>query len=219
MKKFCRVLFYTSGMLILALGITLNTKAGLGVSPIISVSYFVSTLSGLNFGDMTLLLYTVFVAGEFALRGRRSRLTDLLQLPLSLVFSRFLNLFTVWLPYDSAQHGFVLNLAVLAAAVVLTGIGICLTINMRLIPNPGDGIVQALAERMNWEQGFAKNVFDFGCVTFTVTLSLVTMGHVVGINIGTVIAMLCVGRVVALVNGFFKEKMCAAAGLISAAKK
>nr|WP_282751859.1 hypothetical protein [Emergencia timonensis] len=32
-----RVFFYVLGLLVMALGITLNTKSGLGVSPIISV--------------------------------------------------------------------------------------------------------------------------------------------------------------------------------------
>lgn len=41
---FYRGLFYLMGLLILALGITLNTKTGLGVSPIISVSFSISTI-------------------------------------------------------------------------------------------------------------------------------------------------------------------------------
>ena len=36
-----RIFFYVLPMLILALGLTLNTKTGLGVSPIISVFYSV----------------------------------------------------------------------------------------------------------------------------------------------------------------------------------
>ena len=39
-----RVLFYAAGLLILALGLTLNTKTGLGVSPIISVAYSISVI-------------------------------------------------------------------------------------------------------------------------------------------------------------------------------
>ena len=42
-----RALFYLLGLLVLALGLTLNTKVGLGVSPIISVSFSVSTIWGL----------------------------------------------------------------------------------------------------------------------------------------------------------------------------
>ena len=59
-----RVLIYIAGLLILAMGLTLNTKAGLGVSPIISVSYSVSEITHHNFGNTTLVLYTIFVILE-----------------------------------------------------------------------------------------------------------------------------------------------------------
>lgn len=39
MRQFYRWLFYLAGLFILALGLTLNTKTGLGVTPIISVPY------------------------------------------------------------------------------------------------------------------------------------------------------------------------------------
>ncbi len=212
-QKVARGLIYCIGMIVLAAGISLNTKTGLGVSPIISVAYCVSEYTGFNFGDMTFLLYVIFVAAEFALRGRRSHWYDLLQLPLSLVFSRFLNLFGSLVTYSSSEHSLASNLALLALAIVLTGIGICMTVNMQLVPNPGDGIVQALAEKTGWKQGFAKNVFDIGSVCVTVILGLILMHRVVGINIGTLCAMLGVGRVVALTNRLTKKQMCAAAGL------
>lgn len=53
-----RIFFYVLGLLILALGLTLNTKAGLGVSPIISVSYSVAQIFELNFGNTT-IFFTV----------------------------------------------------------------------------------------------------------------------------------------------------------------
>ena len=67
MKQGIRWVLYTLGMLVLALGLTLNTKTGLGVSPIISVAFGVSEIWGLNFGDVTFLLYGLFVAGQIAL--------------------------------------------------------------------------------------------------------------------------------------------------------
>ena len=92
-----RALFYVLGLLILALGLTLNTKAGLGVSPIISVSYSVSQIFSLNFGDTTLVLYCIFVLVELVLHLTHGRagegtpgsrrltlLLDVLQIPLSL---------------------------------------------------------------------------------------------------------------------------------------
>ena len=115
-----RWIFYAGGLLILAMGIILNTKSGLGVSPIISVAYSISTIWNLNFGNTTFGLYTVFVIIELLLHTRhnyRQRREenhaldastkkslplilgmDLLQLPLSLVFTRFMNLFSSWIP-------------------------------------------------------------------------------------------------------------------------
>ena len=184
-----RWIFYILGMLVLALGLTLNTKAGLGVSPIISIAFAVSEIWGLNFGDMTFLLYSLFVLGQFALRGRDSRLTDLLQLPLSLAF-------------------------LLLAAILFTGAGAAITVNMRLVPNPGDGIVAAVAEKIGRDQGFAKNLFDVGCVAVTCVLGLLASGGIVGIGIGTVAAMIGVGRSIFMVNWLGKERMCRAAGLL-----
>ena len=59
--------FYVLGLLLLALGIILNTKCGLGVSPIISVSYSVSTIGSFNFGNTTFMLYVIFVIVEMIL--------------------------------------------------------------------------------------------------------------------------------------------------------
>ena len=69
MKKnlFLRIVFYVAGLLILALGIILNTKSGLGVSPIISVAYSITTIGGFNFGNITFLLYSAFVVVEIVL--------------------------------------------------------------------------------------------------------------------------------------------------------
>lgn len=50
-KMINRIIIYVAGLLVLALGIILNTKAGFGVSPIISVSYSISQINGFNFGN------------------------------------------------------------------------------------------------------------------------------------------------------------------------
>ena len=50
-KMVNRIIIYVAGLLVLALGVILNTKAGLGVSPIISVSYSISQINGFNFGN------------------------------------------------------------------------------------------------------------------------------------------------------------------------
>lgn len=218
MKNPYRWLIYGLGMAVLAFGITLNTKTGLGVSPIISVAYSVSQIFSRNFGDMTFVLYVLFVLVQLVLRDRSEWAATVLQIVVSLVFSRLLNLYDALIPYSGADHGLAVNVVFLAAAIFLTGLGIAMTVNMRLAPNPGDGIVQAIAEKIGRGQGFTKNIFDIGCVCATIAVGLCFAGEVIGIGVGTIAAMVGVGRAVALVNGLFKDKMQTAAGLAAQGK-
>lgn len=61
---------------------------------------------------------------------------------------------------------------------------------MRLVPNPGDGIVAAVGEAIGKEQGVAKNIFDICCVASTCLLGLIAAGRIVGVGVGTVAAMI-----------------------------
>ena len=222
-----RALVYILGLLVLAMGLTLNTKAGLGVSPIISISYAVSEISGHNFGNTTLALYAFFVLTEMILHAIRikrqkkhsneilkhAEKTDAkLIFLMSIVFTRFLNLFSAMVPDIQAEGKnaavlFGIRLLVLALALILTGIGAALSLNMRIVPNPGDGIVQAIADCIHKSIGFTKNCVDVTCVTITVIISLVGSGKLHGIGIGTIIAMVVVGRIIAVFNHFTKEKL------------
>ena len=214
-----RVLFYLSGLLILALGIILNTKSGLGVSPIISVSYSISTIWNMNFGNMTFVLYAVFVLIEIILHTIRRKEypfplilgMDLLQLPLSLVFTRFMNLFSTWIPAPS--QGFLSKLIVLLIGITCTGIGAAMSLDMRIIPNPGDGIVQAIADCIHKPVGFTKNCFDLLNICITISVSLIFAQKLIGVGLGTVLSVLGVGRVIALFNHFCMEKMTRIAGV------
>lgn len=208
--------FYVAGLLILALGIILNTKSGLGVSPIISVAYSISTIWELNFGNTTFLLYTAFVLVEIVIHLARKEkpailLLDALQLPLSLIFTRFMNLFSAWIP--AAGEAFLSKLPVLVAGIVLTGIGAAMSLNMRIIPNPGDGIVQALADCAGKPVGLTKNCFDLFNICITISVGLIFAGQLVGVGLGTVLAVIGVGRVIAAFNHFCMEKMLTAAKL------
>ncbi len=206
-RRFLRVFFYVLGMVLLAFGISLNKKTGLGVSPI----------GGLNFGNATFGLYALFVLVEVLAhlwicrrmqltRGRTRRVVflDILQVPVCLVFTRGLNLFEALLPEfaedfaGSFWGGYAGRILVLVLAIAATGVGAALTLDVKLVPNPGDGIVQALADLAKKETGFMKNCFDFGCISVTAVLSLTMVGGLVGLGLGTVLAMIGVGRTIAI---------------------
>ena len=62
--KIARWFFYFLGLLILSLGIVLNTKSQFGVTPIISLAYCYSTIKHLNFGNTSFVLYCILAVIE-----------------------------------------------------------------------------------------------------------------------------------------------------------
>jgi uncharacterized membrane protein YczE len=199
------------GMVVLALGISLNAKTSLGVSPIISTAYCVSVITGYNFGNMTFVLYTLLVCVEIVIhlsrKLRKQAALDCLQVLVSLVFTRFLNVFDWIIPdlgSEAMKGTFAGSLAgrilILLVAIIFTGIGAALSLNMRIIPNPGDGIVQTIADAAGKDNGFVKNCVDITCVVVTCLTGLLLEHRIIGIGIGTLMAMIGVGRVIAVFN-------------------
>jgi uncharacterized membrane protein YczE len=204
-----RFIFYLLSMVILALGITLNAKTSLGVSPIISTAYCVSGFTGYNFGNMTFILYTILVCIEVVIhlaRGLKKQIVlDCLQIIVSLIFTRFLNVFDQLIPNLASEEmsGTLAGsiggrIVFLVVAIVLTGVGAALSLNMRIVPNPGDGIVQTIADATGKGNGFTKNCVDIVCVIVTCIMGMVFAHRIIGIGLGTLMAMIGVGRVIAV---------------------
>ena len=215
-KLINRLLSYGLGIVILALGITLNTKTGLGVSALVSIAYTVANAWNMNFALMTFLLYTCFALIEVGLKWgflpqlRKVLWKDLLQIPFSLAFSLLLNVFGGIIPV--AEHVGA-QIVMLVLALVCTGIGAAMIVDMHLIPNPADGLAQTLGMVTKKGMGLGKNLLDCSCVGISAVIGLVARGRLIGIGIGTIAAMIGVGRVVALFNRCFETKLCRTAGV------
>jgi uncharacterized membrane protein YczE len=207
-KRTKRFIVYAIGMFVLALGLTLNTQENLGVSPIISVPYSISQITGYNFGDLIFVVYALFVVVQIVihlkLKKNKKIMSDLLQLPLSLIFTRLLNIFSTYIPTSQNLR---IRFVVLALAIICTGIGAAMSLSMQIVPNPGDGIVQALAERFDKSVGITKNLFDCLNLSITLCISLFIAHQIVGVGIGTVVAVVGVGRVIALFHHIFEYKI------------
>ncbi|MCD8017966.1 MAG: DUF6198 family protein [Oscillospiraceae bacterium] len=224
-RKIWRGVFYAVGMVVLACGIVLNTKSGLGVAPIVSVPYTVSELTGLNFSNLTFAWYCLFIVGEFVLRGKNRQWKDLLQLPVSYVFTRFMNMFSVHLNVnqevvqgwchsffgifglDITPHHYIAGGLIAFTAVAITGVGIVLSTNMRVVPNAGDGIVQALSDVTHIKQGNMKNIFDISCACISLIMGFVFGGSLYGVGVATVIALLFTGISVTICNKLFTKRV------------
>ena len=75
--------------------------------------------------------------------------------------------------------------------------------------------MQAIADTVHKSVGFTKNCFDLFNICITITVGLVCQGHLIGIGLGTVVAVIGVGCVIAIFNHGFKKKMDDLAGMVA----
>lgn len=209
MKKLNRFIIYIIGMIILALGLSLSTKTKLGVSALTSFPYMLSEIYNLKFGDITLIYYIFLILIEIILhiimKQKKIIINDILSIFLSIIFTRGMNIFISFVP--DIPNNYIYKILLMLLAIIFIGVGISLTVVSKLVPNPADGLVSTISEFTKKNMGLIKNICDITCVTITVILSLILKNKIIGIGIGTLMAMLLVGRVVYIFNKLFENKI------------
>ena len=202
---------YLAGMMIIAMGITFSTKSELGISPMTSAPYALANSLGTSFSTTVFLVYVVMVFVQMAIKGKNCGWRYLLQIPSSMLFTSFLRWFETLV--DIPCHTLLEKLMVSLIGSVLVGIGFAMMVDMQIIPNPPDGLIFEVSEATGKDLGFWKNVFDFTFVILSGVIDFISCGKLVSIGIGTVLAMIVTGRMVALTNRLLKEKMLRQAGM------
>lgn len=198
-KTLNRVLIYFLGLVILCLGVVLNTKTNLGVAAINAIPFVVSKSTSLSLGTCVFVLYIVFILMQFLVNKKIDLLT-ILQLPVSLLFGRMVDIVNIYILKFEA-HNIFGGLIMLVIAILLVGLGTTLVISQNLIPNAPDGMVNALGKLFNKPFGYIKVRFDIICVCLALIISFLMTGKIVGIGLGTLISMLLTGNVC----NFFKK--------------
>ena len=198
-KTLNRVLIYFLGLIILCVGVVLNTKTNLGVAAINAIPYVVSKSTSFSLGSCVFVLYLVFIAMQFLINKKVDFLT-VLQLPVSLLFGRMVDIVNIHILKFEAQSIFS-GLAMLIIAILLVSLGTTLVVSQNLVPNAPDGMVNALGNLFDKPFGYIKVRFDIICVGLALIVSYLMTGRIVGIGLGTLVSMLMTGNVCS----FFKR--------------
>lgn len=111
-----RCLLLVAGLFILALGIALSAKSGLGVSPVSSTAYVLSLVFPPSMGTFNNLMNLIYMLIQLILLGRAFRISRLLQLVVVFIFSYFTD-FTLELVSPLIVNGYVMQLLLTAVRV------------------------------------------------------------------------------------------------------
>lgn len=182
------------GIIVLAIGIILNTKSLLRVGSINTLPYSLSIILHLSLGTMTTVTYVLFITIQLIFL-KRVDIKVLMQLPFSFVFGCLLDFFDLFFKVKSPS--IYTQFILLTFAIIFTSLGAFLMIKNDVVLNPADGIVHTISQVTQRNFGFVKNVFDIVSILLTTCICLITKGYIIGIGIGTVLSAIFIGRFIA----------------------
>lgn len=192
-----------AALLLNSLGVEMQVKSGFGVSCISSVSYALSNVfTGLSFGTWN---YIIQIAVLLALVGctKEWKNGHLVSMGLSVAFGKLLDFYAAVIPAPEAMAGRVTCYAVGYLTV-------CFSIWMLqrcLLPIlPFDEFTRDMSHFFHIAFKRFKTGFDVFCLVCTVLISLLGMGHLVGVGVGTLISAFCTGSVTAAIGKFMDRR-------------
>ena len=194
-----RVAGYVLGLFLIAVGVAVSINSNLGTSPVSSLPYVISQITGRALSLCVAVNFCVYVSLQALILRKKFRPVQLLQVLFSILFGYFTD-FTRALVGDFCLPGYVGRLGMLVISILFIAFGVFLYVEARLVPMALEGLALTIAERFGKPFPTMKMTMDCAVVATGILLSFVFLGRLVGIREGTVVTALLVGRLVGAIR-------------------
>lgn len=205
MKKYnllLRIITFSAGLFVMALGVALSVKADLGVSPVSCIPYVYCFKFPLTLGTLTIIFSLILILLQVMILRSNYRLVQLLQLPVVLTFGIFIDL-TLYLLADLEVPNYLWQLLCCLISCAVLAFGVFLEVKAKLTYLPGEGLAMAIADTYNKEFGKVKVWVDSAMVLIGLLSAFVFLPQMEGIREGTIISALLIG----LIAKFYQRKI------------
>lgn len=181
-------------------GVVLMLYSGSGISAISSVPYaFSEVFPFLTLGTWTYLFQAVLILTLMVLR-RRFVVSYLFSFVVGFVFSELLDLHELWINVLPVNLGWRVLYFVVSYLILCFGIALSNRCKLPIVPT--DLFPRELAQITKINYPKVKISFDAICLLVTAGMTLLFLGHLQGIGIGTVLAALTMGKVIGIMDNW-----------------
>lgn len=189
------------GMFCTTIGIAIVTNAALGTTPISTLPLTMSSIWPISFGMATFIVNLFFLLGQVILLGKRFPAKNILQLPVVILFSFFIDL-SMHLVGTFSLPNYFLAFIVSICGNFCIAAGIVMQVRSKTMVQPGEGIVLAVAVTLRKSFGSMKMANDISLVILAALLGWAMLGHTVYIREGTLVSAFLVGFFVKLIEKY-----------------
>ena len=184
-----------------SLGVVLMLRSGAGISAISSVPFaFSEVLPRLTLGTWNYLFQGLLV---FSLMILKKRLVPqyLFSFVVGFAFGKMLDVHELWVNTLPLGPGWQVLYFVLSYLILSLGIAVSNRCGLPIIPT--DLFPRELSEIISAKYSRIKISFDVICVAVTAAMTVLFLGHLEGLGIGTILAAFTLGKMI----GFMGDQM------------
>ena len=184
-----------------SLGVVLMLRSGAGISAISSVPFaFSEVLPRLSLGTWNYLFQGLLV---FSLMILKKRLVPqyLFSFVVGFAFGKMLDVHELWVNTLPLGPGWQVFYFVLSYLILSFGIAVSNRCGLPIIPT--DLFPRELSEIISAKYSRIKISFDVICVAVTAAMTVLFLGHLEGLGIGTILAAFTLGKMI----GFMGDQM------------
>ena len=199
-REWCkRYLFFLAGLFINSFGVSFITKAALGTSPISSVPYTLSLGFSPTLGMFTLYMSIVLIPIQMILLRKDFPRQYLLQIPVSFLFSWFIDMTMELLGFLSPA-AYPAKVICLLLGCAILGFGVFMEMAAGVVMLPGECFVNAISRTFHTDFGRTKVAFDTSITVAAAIIGIVLYRELAGVREGTIVAAVLVGMIARRLN-------------------
>ena len=205
-----RVILRGEAALILAIiinsiGVLLMLQSGSGISAISSVPYaFSEVFPRLTLGTWTYIFQGLLVITLMVCK-KKFIPSYLFSFVAGFLFGELMDINELWI--TKLPTTIPLRIVYFVLSYVIICFGIALSNRCKLPIIPTDLFPRDLAQIINKPYAQVKITFDVTCLVVTACLTYFTLGRILGLGIGTVVAAFTMGKGVAIAGNLIDKKM------------
>ena len=201
-----RAAAYFFGLFIMTAGIAISVKSDLGVSPVSSIPYTITCVTGMEMGNATILFHAFLVLLQIILLRKKFKPYNILQIAVGIVFGKFTTVCNAIMAPLPTPENIAVRIIMVLISIVLIAIGIFFYLPANIMPLAGEGAMQAVSEITSIPFAKVKVGFDVSMVVISLVTCLILIGNVGSVGIGTIMAAILVGIVLGEITKRFGEK-------------
>ena len=206
-KKFYCEASYFLGLVLLAFGASLMTRADFGLSMIIAPAFIISEFfSFMTFG-MAEYLFQAFLLILLVIFVRRFKFTYLLSFLTAVCYGLMLD-GCLYLLAFLGEINIAVRIMFYLIGLFTTSLGVAFMFHTYISAEVYELFVKEVTERFGWKIGVVKTVYDCTSLVLSVVMSFAFFGfgHFKGIGIGTLICALVNGRLISTFGHILEKR-------------